>query len=377
VLASGVAHGDVPGVVALAADRHGIIYEGAFGERQLGGGTEMTLDTVFWIASMTKALTSVAALQQVERGQLSLDTPIADVLPQLEKVQVLEGFDDGGAPLLRPPNRPITLRHLLTHTAGFGYDIWNADIGRYATHAGLPGISECKNAALSTPLLFDPGDRWEYGINIDWAGKAVEAASGLTLDAYLRQNIFEPLAMRDSGFQLGPAQRARLVSMHVRDVDGALTPIPFEMTQEPEFFMGGGGLYSTGPDYMRFLQMLLNHGALNGAQILEPETVQEMFKNQIGDIEAGVMLTVIPASSLDHNPYPGMPIRWGLGFMITTEPTPHGRSGGSVAWAGLANTYYWIDAAQGITGVIMTQILPFVDPKVMQLYGRFERAIYH
>ncbi|HEY3061348.1 MAG TPA: serine hydrolase domain-containing protein [Chloroflexota bacterium] len=376
VLASGVRDGDVPGIVALAANRDGIIYEGAFGERQLGGGTEMTLDSVFWIASMTKALTTVAALQLVEQARLSLDSPISTVLPRLKDVQVLEGFDQQGMPRLRPPARPITLRHLLTHTAGFGYDIWNADIGRYMAHAGLPSVSECKNAALTTPLVFDPGDRWEYGINIDWAGKAVEAVSGLSLDAYLRHNLFEPLGMRDTGFVLGTHQRARLVSMHVRDSAGALTPIAFEVPQEPEFFMGGGGLYSTGPDYLRFLRMLLNQGTLDGEQVLKSDTVDKMFANQIGDIDAGVMYTTNTKSSLDHNPYPGMPIRWGLGFMITMEPTPHGRSGGSVAWAGLANTYYWIDAAQGIAGVIMTQILPFVDPKVMQLYGRFERAIY-
>ncbi len=376
VLANSVAEGDVPGVVALAADDNGLIYAGAFGERELGSGVEMTLDTVCWIASMTKAVTSVSAMQLVEQGRLSLDDPLAGVLPRLGSVQVLEGFDAAGAPRLRAPKRPITLRHLLTHTAGFSYDIWNADIGRYVAHAGLPGIIECKDAALTTPLVCDPGERWEYGINLDYVGKAVEAVSGQSLADYMREHIFQPLGMSDSGFVIGAEQRTRLASVHVRNEDGSLTPIALEVPQEPEFFMGGGGLYSTGPDYLRFLQMLLGGGSLEGVQVLRSETVAEMMRNHIGDLPAGVLRTVLPGSSNDHDPYPGMPIRWGLGFMITTETTPAGRSPGSVAWAGLANTYYWIDPTRRITGVILSQILPFVDARVVDLYANFERAIY-
>jgi CubicO group peptidase (beta-lactamase class C family) len=376
VLASSVSDGDVPGVIALAANREGVLFADAYGERELGSGVDMTLDTVCWIASMTKALTSTAALQQVEQGRLMLDGPISDVLPELSKVRVLEGFDDAGAPRLRQPRQPITLRHLLTHTAGFSYDIWNADIGRYCTHGGLPGIIECKNAALDTPLVADPGTSWEYGINIDWAGKAVEAVTGQTLEAYMRASIFAPLGMLDSGFVLGASQRERLAGMHARNEDGTVTPIPFEVPQEPEFFMGGGGLYATGPDYLRFLRMLLNRGTLDGAQILTEQTVDEMFRNQIGDLEAGVLRSVTPAASNDHDPFPGMPIRWGLGFMITTEAVPGRRGPNSVAWAGLANTYYWIDQRSGVTGVMLTQILPFADARVMKLYGEFERAVY-
>ncbi len=376
VLADSVASGDVPGVIALAANADGVIYQGAFGEREVGSGVEMTLDTVCWIASMTKAITSVCALQLVEQGRLSLDEPLAELLPQLAKAQVLEGFATDGTPMLRAPATAISLRHLLTHTAGFSYDIWNADIGRYAEHAGLPAIIECKNDALSTPLVCDPGARWEYGINIDYVGKAVEVVSGQNLDAYMREHIFEPLGMRDSGFVIGQDQRARLASMHIRAADGSLKPIPFEVPQAPEFFMGGAGLYSTGPDYLRFLRMLLDDGSLEGVQVLRPETVAEMMRNQIGDLQAGVLRTVQPASSNDHDPYPDMPIRWGLGFMITTEQTPSGRNPGSVAWAGLANTYYWIDPTRRVTGAILTQILPFVDARVMELYAEFERAVY-
>ena len=201
---------------ARRRNRDGVMYSGAFGERQLGSGVEMTLDTVFWIASMTKAVTSVASLILVEQGRLSLDEPLATVLPQLGSVRVLEGFDAQGEPRLRPPTRPITLRHLLTHTAGFSYDIWNADIGRYASHSGLPAIVECKNAALSTPLVADPGERWEYGISIDFVGKAVEAVTGTTLEMALRQLVFDPLEMRDSGFLIRREQRTRLAGVHLR-----------------------------------------------------------------------------------------------------------------------------------------------------------------
>ncbi|MCC6177008.1 MAG: beta-lactamase family protein [Chloroflexi bacterium] len=368
--------GEAPGVVALAADDSGVIYEGALGMREVGGTQPMTLDTVFWIASMTKAVTSVAAMQQVEQGRLRLDEPVGTLLPSLQSPQVLEGFDADGTPRLRPAQRPITLGHLLSHTAGFTYDIWNPDMGRYMAYAGIPGIIECKNATLGTPLVFDPGDRWEYGINIDWAGKAVEAASGQSLDAYLHDHIFAPLGMADTGFVLTPSQRERLARMHVRTADGSLAPIDFEVPQQPEFFMGGGGLYSTGPDYLTFLQMLLHDGEYNGARVLKPETVAEMARNQIGDLLVNRMRTAIPFSSNDAEFFPGMPKKWGFGYMLTLEDAPTGRSSGSLAWAGLANTYYWLDPSKRIAGVILTQILPFADPAVLEMFARFESAVY-
>lgn len=376
VLEQAIESGRVPGVVALAADNTGPIYQGAFGKREWGGDADMTLDTVFWIASMTKAITSVAAMQQVERGKLDLDEPIGKVLPELSSPLVLTGFDQAGAPILRPAQRPITLRHLLSHTAGFTYDIWNAEMLRYTQQTGLPGIIECKNATLGMPLICEPGERWEYGINIDWVGKAVERVSGQMLDAYLREHIFEPLGMLDTGFVLQPDQRTRLVSMHTRTGETSFDVIPFEVPQQPEFFMGGGGLYSTGPDYLRFLRMLLGGGELEGARVLQPETVAEISRNQIGDLTVGPMRTVQPGASNDAEFFPGMVKKWGLIAMITAEPAPSGRSAGSLAWAGLANTYYWLDPTSNVTGVILTQILPFADPAVLDLFARFEQAVY-
>src|SRR5215510_2103867 len=201
--------GDVPGVVAMATDREGAIYEGAFGQRVLGEPAPMRLDSVAWIASMTKAITGTAAMQLVEQGKLDLDAAAATVVSALGQVEVLEGFDAAGQPRTRAPKRPITLRHLLTHTAGFGYEIWNGDVAAYQAARNVPGIISCQNAALNTPLLFDPGDNWYYGINIDWAGKMVEAVSGQRLGSYLEENVFKPLAMMSTAFKITPAMRER------------------------------------------------------------------------------------------------------------------------------------------------------------------------
>jgi methyl acetate hydrolase len=376
VLSEAIDRGDVPGVVAMAASRDGPIYEGAFGRRVLPDGATMTPDTVFWIASMTKAITSTAAMQLVERGKLSLDRPIAEVLPELALPQVLEGFDAAGEPRLRPATRPITLRHLITHTAGFTYEIWNPEMGRYMERRGVPGIISCRNAALDLPLAFDPGERWDYGIGIDWAGKAVERASGQRLSDYLAENLFGPIGMKDTGFKLTPDRRARLAGMHARGGDGTLTPIAFELPQEPEFEMGGGGLYGTAADYLAFERVFLNEGRADGRQVLKPETVRLIAENAMGDLNVALLKTALPAYSHDAEFFPGMVKKWGLGFMISTEPVPGGRCAGALCWAGLGNTYFWIDREAGIAGVILLQLLPFADPKALALLEKFEKALY-
>jgi methyl acetate hydrolase len=367
---------EVPGVVAVAATRNGPAYVGAFGKRALPQGPAMTADSVFWIASMTKAITSTAAMQLVEQGKLELDTPIAKVLPELADPQVLEGFDGEGNPKLRPAKRPITLRQLITHTAGYGYDIWNADLVRYQEIKGIPGVISCETLALTTPLTFDPGEKWDYGISIDWVGKAVEKVSGQSLESYFRDHIFGPLDMKDTGFKLRPDQRMRLVGMHARQADGSLEPMPFEVPQEPQFQMGGGGLYGTAGDYLKFAQVFLHEGRLNGASIVKPGTARVMAENHIGALEVRRLHTAIPPYSNDAEFFPGMVKKWGLGFMISTEAVPDGRSAGSLAWAGLGNTYFWIDPKAGITGVILTQLVPFADAKVLDLYGQFEAEVY-
>ncbi len=376
VLARAAKAQDVPGVAAAASFEGKVIYEGAFGRRELGKSAPMTIDTVGWIASMTKAITGAAAMREVERGTLSLDAPAADVLPELNRTQVLEGFDAAGRPQLRAPLRPITLRHLLTHTSGFTYDMWSADMCKYQAATDTPGIISCQNKALTTPLLFDPGERWEYGIGIDWAGKMIEAVSGQRLGAYMEQHIFAPLGMTSTSFKLTPSQRTRLATIHARGADDQFAPMAFEVPQDPEFEMGGGGLYGTVQDYMKFTLMILNRGSYNGTQVLKPETVQSMAINQIGNANVADMKTAIPPISNDVNLTAHGAAKWGLTFMISAQATPQGRAPDSLNWAGLANSYFWIDPKRGVTGVFMTQILPFFDAKVIAVLGEFESAVY-
>ena len=359
----------VGGIVAIGANDDGVVYEGAF-------GPSITADSIFWIASMTKAITATACMQLVEQGKLQLDQPMGKLLPQLESPMVLEGFDANGKPRLRPAKRAITLQHLLTHTAGFVYSIWSEPMLRYEKVTGTPFIGECKNASFNAPLMFDPGDRWEYGINMDWVGKAVEAVSDQSLEIYFRENIFGPLGMTDTGFLIGSAQKARVAPMYSRQQDGTLKPMAFEMPQRPEFFMGGGALFSTPRNYMQFVQMLLHEGTFNGARVLKPETVAMMRQNHIGELNVTTLKTTDPATSNDANLFPGMVQKWGLSFAINTEPGPAGRSAGSIAWAGLFNTYFWVDPVKHVTGVIMSQLLPFADVQVLKLFADFERGVY-
>jgi CubicO group peptidase (beta-lactamase class C family) len=354
--------GDLPGVAAAAATDKGVIFS--------GGAGELRADSVIWIASMTKAVTAAAALQLVERGKLSLDAPAADIVPEIGTKGVLEGFDAEGKAVTREPKRPVTLRHLLTHTSGLGYDTWNAEVMKYRQATGIPAIGSCQNVALTTPLLAEPGERWEYGISIDWAGKMVEAASGLRLDRYMTENIFLPLGMSDTGFAIGPAQRPRKARMHTRGA-GGLTAIEHELPQMPEFHMGGGGLYSTVNDYLAFTRALL----AGGAPILRAETVKTMAQNHMAEgVLCRPLKSQLPHMSTDLDFVDGM--QWGLSFMINPAEFPGRRAAGSLAWGGLANSYYWIDPVKKVTGVWATQLLPFYDPKAVAAFENFERAVY-
>ncbi len=364
----------VPGVVALAASDHGIEYEGVFGKRRLQGPA-ITRDTVFRVASMIKPITSVAVLQLVERGKLSLDAPVPNIDPALGSPQVLAGFDTVGTPRLRAAKWPITLRHLLTHTSGFTYRLWDAEAVKYfKAIERLP--SAVKDTVSRTPLMFDPGDHWQYGPGIDWVGRIVESISGESLDEYFRKNIFEPLALKDTAFVISPEQSAREASVHRRESDGSLNPQPIERQTTRQRFSGGGGIYSTGPDYLTFIRMLMQGGSLDGIRILESNTVAQMGQNQIGKIEAGVLKTTGPALSNDVDFFPGISLKWGLGHMINMQPGPDGRSAGSLSWGGLFNTYYWIDPKKRIAAIFMTQVLPFADDGALRLNRQFERSIY-
>lgn len=376
VLRRPIEAGTIPGVVAMAADERGMFYKGAFGRLSIDKPDPMTLDSVFRIASMTKAVTGVAAMQLVEQGRIGLDQPMGDVLPVIQEVKVLEGFDASGSPRLRAPKVSVTLRHLLTHTSGYGYDTFNADLSRYIQVAGLPGIMTRKNDALRVPLLFDPGTAWEYGIGIDLVGKVVEAVAGQTLEAYFQQHIFNPLGMRDTSFLVRDDMAPRLVGTHARGPNGNPVPIKFEAPPDPDFFMGGGGLFSTAPDYLIFTRMLLAGGIVDGVQILKPETMRLMARNHVGEIEVSKVRSNNPAFALEVEPFPGQVKKFGLTFIINTKDVQGGRAAGSISWAGVHNTFFWIDLNRRIAAVIMMQILPGGDPRAVEILANFEQALY-
>ncbi|WP_309606902.1 serine hydrolase domain-containing protein [Phenylobacterium sp.] len=371
-LDAAVSGGRIAGAVALVADRDGEIYARAAGVRSAGGGEAMTRDTLFWIASMTKAVVSVAALQLVERGRLSLDGDLSELLPDLAGLEVFDGFAPDGAPRLRPARGAVTLRLLLTHTSGFGYAFLHTDVAAWMTATGTPDVTSGLRSAHRQPLLFDPGQGWAYGIGIDWVGIAVEVASGQRLDAYLAEHIFAPLGMVDTTFDPSPVQAARKVGMHARGPDGALAPMAFGLPSDVEVLSGGGGLYSTAPDYGRFLRMLLG----GGPQLLSAETMAALGTVQTGDRRAGAWTGALPHLSRDFDLYPDMLTGWGLATMISPDASADGRDAGSLAWAGLSNCYYWADPAAGKAGLILTQILPFGDPEVLSLFAALERDVY-
>ena len=374
VLSEGIQRRQIPCVTAMVASTDSILYSGAFGKRDSASGVDVKPDSIFAIASMTKAITSAAAMQLVERGKVKLDEPVSKYLPQLEKMDVLMGFDAAGKPVLRPATKPITLRHLLTHTSGFAYPTWHEGMFKYtqATTPLPPGI-----VAPLVPLMFEPGSAWQYGYSADWTGKLVEAVSGLTLEQYFQRNILQPLRMNDTSFIFPAEKFDRLVGRAQRQNGGPLQEVPRTLPPKPTAFNGGGGLNSTAPDYIKFMQMILRYGRSGvREEILTAKSVEAMSMNQIGGLGAGKLKTFMPSLSSDVDVHPGFIDKWGLGFLINTTAYPGGRSAGSLAWAGVYNTFYWIDQPRGLCAVIMMQFLPFVDKEAVGLLGDFERAAY-
>jgi methyl acetate hydrolase len=366
----------VPGVVAMVTDRHRNIYEGAAGKRRLDQPADMTTDSIFAIFSTTKAITGTAVLQLVEEGKLDLDAPARRYAPEIGKLQVIEGFAGNGEPILRAQKRDITTRMLMVHTAGLSYDFINHTYNRLAEERGQPSVITASKACLMTPLLFDPGERWEYGTNLDWCGQIVEAIRGSRLGDVFKARIFEPLGMRDTTFELTDAMRKKLAGIHARNADGSLTPMDFELPAEPEVHMGGHGLYGTIGDYMRFIRMWLNDGMGEHGRVLKAETVRMAEKNHLGESKVTPITGVIPSLCNDAEFFPGQSKSWALTFMINDEEAPTGRPAGALGWAGLANLFYWIDRRNGFGGFWATQILPFGDPASFIGYMNFETAFY-
>ncbi|MFC5950135.1 serine hydrolase domain-containing protein [Pseudonocardia lutea] len=375
VLRDAVEAGAVPHVAAIAADRDGILYEGGAGPRIVGEATdEVTTSTQFRIMSMTKIVATVAALQQIERGELELDAPVDTYRPEFAELQVLEGFD-GDTPKLRPAGSRATVKQLITHTTGLGYWFWNEALDTYQKVTGLPNVLGGAEA-FKAPLVADPGTRFEYGINTDWLGRVVETVAGTGLDVVIKENITGPLGMDDTMFLLDDRRRDNCVTVHVRGEDGNWASAGELLPQEPDWWAGGHGLYSTPRDYIRFERALLRGGELDGARILTEQTVDAAFTNQIGDLDVPAEIpTADPPITDSLRIGPGW--KWGLGLLLNTQDLPGRRRAGTGAWAGLFNTHFFVDRATGVCASIYTNSLPFItENEAWKLYGDFESALY-
>jgi CubicO group peptidase (beta-lactamase class C family) len=371
-LRSTVERREIPGVVALVTGRQRVLYQGAFGVADVSTGGALTADALFRIASMTKPITSVAAMQLVEQDRFGLDDLVEKYLPEFANLKVFESFDAAtGAYRLRPASRPATVRQILTHTSGLGYPFTSAILRDFKPQPG-------EIYPFGGPLLFDPGERWHYGTSTDVVGKLVEKVSGQKLEDYFRQHIFAPLQMPDTSYNVPQEKASRLVAAQQRAgerMDGAIelqTPQPGLTIPEP---IGGGGLASTAHDYGRFMRMLLNGGELDGTRVLKAETVAVMSQNKIGTLSVPALKTALPRSK-DFSFIADGRDKWGLGFLITTDQVPGKRSPGSLSWGGINNTYFWIDPSRGIAGVILMQYLPFADTRALAVYDAFERSAY-
>jgi CubicO group peptidase (beta-lactamase class C family) len=373
VLDQSVRAQDAPFLVAMVGDKDGVRWSGSSGDR--APGQKATQDTVFRIFSMTKAVGSTAAMILMDRGKLDPNTPVDAIIPEFARIKVLDGFD-GATPRLRVPRSKATVRHLATHTSGLVYEFFNPDIPKYMEATSHPSILSGLKTSLLYPLAFDPGERWDYGIGIDWLGQVVEAVDGRKIDHFCREEILDPLKMLDTRFEVEDRMASRLSSVSIRGEDGKFADYPLAPPSHPEFYGMGHALYSTAPDYMRFLRMYLNKGQLDGKRLLSEKGVETLLSNQIGDIKVGMLKTVVPALTADAEFFPGRKKTHSMAFMRIEEDVPGMRSAGSQFWAGVLNTHCWFDPKKNIAAVLMTQSLPFVEPRFMGVYDRFERAVY-
>jgi methyl acetate hydrolase len=376
LLGQAVAAGTFPGLVAMVGDRDRTLYERAYGRLSVESDKRARADTMFWIASMTKAIVSVAALALIERGELELEQPVADILPAFGELAILDGFD-ADVPRLRPATRPVTLRHLLTHTSGCGYWFDNPDVLRYHRVTGVPDPLSGRAETLRVPRLFEAGERWEYGTSVDWLGLVVEKIGGADLDTHLRTHICEPLGMLDTTFDPSHAQRGRLMAIHDARAGQPLSLSSIGLAAEQEFWSGGGGLYSTAGDYLRFMRALLRGGELDGERVLRPETVELAFTDHLqgAPLPPDGTHSAVPELTNDV-PAPPFKQGFGLGFSLMLEDIPGMRRAGTGNWAGLCNSYFWIDHTSGIAATLMTQIVPFFDPGVVETLLGFEASVY-
>lgn len=373
VLDDAVSTHDAPFLVGMTGNAQGVTWSGASGDA--APGLPAATDTVFRIFSMTKAVGSTAAMILIDRGELDFDTPVEDVLPEFSDIQVLEGFD-GDTPMLRAPKSKATARQLATHTSGLEYEFWNPGVGQFMEKTGAVTILSGLKSSLNYPMMTDPGTRWGYGISIDWLGLMVEKISGKRIDTFLKENLLEPLGMSDTDVEVRDHMASRLAGVKARGEDGQFADFDLAPPSNPEVYGMGHALYSTPEDYMKFLRMFLNGGALDGNRILSEQSVGKMLENHMGPLSFEKMVTVAPPVTADFDPFAGTTKTYSFGFMRNEEDIPGMRRAGSQSWAGVLNSHYWFDPTSDLAAVIMTQSLPFVEPRWMKTYEAFERAAY-
>jgi methyl acetate hydrolase len=366
-LKSATDRGDVPGVVVAVVDKNGVLYNEAFGRSSTLRNTPMAKDTIFNVASMTKPVTSAAIMMLVDEGKLKLDDDVAKYLPRWKDPLVISRFNEADASYeTRPARRPITIRHLLTHTSGIGYGFSSPMLAKI--------IEKTKKNELDLPLLFDPGESWAYGASTRVLGHVVEAISGQKIDAFLQSRILGPVGMNDTGYLVPPAKYPRVVAVNARNAGGTFEERPMPATL-PATVQGDGGLYGTASDYGLFLRMLLNRGMLNGKRILSEPSVKTMLEPNTGNVVVKEQLSSNPALSRNF-PVGAGKDKWGLGFQLASDKLPNRRSPGSGTWAGIFNTHFFIDPSREIGVIVMMQTLPFYDEASMKVYAGVEEALY-
>ena len=377
----------VPGIAAAVYDASGkALYSKAFGTNNLDDPAAKAYSTATptVMFSTTKLVACTAALQLVEQGKLSLSDLAEKYVPDIAKIQVVDGVDSEGKLKYRAPSQKITVLNLFTHTSGFTYDFFDKDTLTYRIENGhSPGTyMEGNYDFFKAPLAHDPGATYTYGISIDWLGFIVEAISGMSLDKYVDKNILQPLGLKNTKPFFDDDGSDHLVC-HLRGEDGKLTAAPpLQPNPKAEKFGGGHYLASTLDDYCQFLLAIINKGTHpNGAKILEAKTVDEyLFKDYIPQIcsneNVGTVPSTIPQLTSTGKLLPGAELGWSCGMMINNTDVPGGRKVGSGAWAGLGNLYYWVDPKGDRLGLIMTSVLPFFDETVLKLFDTLEKVAY-
>jgi CubicO group peptidase (beta-lactamase class C family) len=372
--------GRIAGAVVAVARQGRLAFLAPYGVMDLGRGDPMVADAIFRICSMTKPITAVAAMQLVDQGTIVLDDPVSRFIPAFSNVQVFTG-GSAAAPELRAPARPLTVRDLLTHTGGLTYGMFEphpvdsmyvaANLINHATT-----LEEFANRAATMPLRFDPGTRWNYGIGLDIMGRVIEVASGQSFDAYLQEHLFAPLGMTETGFTIRAGTESRIPTLYAPGPDGALVPLPVPVCGDhgpsQRLLSGGGGLVSTAGDYLRFAQMLLNGGELDGQRVLSSGSAAAIMQNQLDPALLPLPSAAAVLGALDR---PGQGHGFGGGVLLDADATPIADAPGVYRWMGYAFTFFWIDPTEELIGIVMAQYVPTVPPTT-SLEKDVEAVIY-